>query len=127
MISKSINTTIVYESPKRLKSFLKELADFCDDDRVVHIAKELTKKHEQHWQDSLKNINKLMRVKEPKGEYTIIIEGKKKEKRNEQEIYEGLKIDLKNLIKLGLKRSSAASFLANKSGLSKNIIYNLEY
>ena len=36
-------------------------------------------------------------------------------------------MDLKNLIKLGLKRSSAAGFLANKSGLSKNIIYNLEY
>ena len=68
-----------------------------------------------------------MSVKEPKGEYTIIIEGKNKEERNEQEIYEGLKMDLKNLIELGVKRSSAASFLANKSGLSKNIIYNLEY
>ena len=126
-IAKSINTTIVYESPKRLKSFLKELEDFCDDDRVIHIAKELTKKHEQHWQDTLKNINQLMSIKEPKGEYTIIIEGKKKEERNEQELYEGLKMDLKNLIELGLKRSSAASFLANKSGLSKNIIYNLKY
>ncbi len=126
MISNSPNTTIVYESPKRLKSFLRELENVCNEDRVIHIAKELTKKHEQHWQDSLKNMNKLMSTKEPKGEYTIIIEGKKKEKINEREIYDNLKIDLKNLIKLGLKRSSAASYLATKSGLSKNIIYNLK-
>ena len=125
MIANNPNSSIIYESPKRIKSLLRELKEICGEKRVIHVAKELTKKHEQHWQDSIHNISKLLDATEPKGEYTIILEGKKLDDKNDLEKYIMLKSDLDNLIKLGLKRSSAASYLASKNGLSKNIIYNL--
>ena len=62
---------------------------------------------------------------EPKGEFTIIIDGAKNESRNNFKTYQELKMDLDKLIKIGLKRSSAASYLASKYGITKNIIYNL--
>ena len=60
-----------------------------------------------------------------KGEFTIVIEGKDINK--ELDIDEkDLKNELDLLIKHGLKRSSAASYLANKNKIPKNFIYNLK-
>ena len=47
-ISKNEKTTIVYESPHRLKKFLRELLDFCGGEREILVARELTKKFEEH-------------------------------------------------------------------------------
>ena len=41
-ISKNKKTTIIYESPKRLKKLLKQLFDFCGGDREIIVARELT-------------------------------------------------------------------------------------
>ena len=125
IISNCIYTTIIFESPKRIKQFLKELIKFCGEDRQIHIAKELTKIHEKHWNGKLSKIIKDFEAIDPKGEYTIFIKGKDKNEENLEVDEQSLKNDLNELIKLGLKRSSAASFLANKNGISKNLIYNL--
>ena len=60
-----------------------------------------------------------------KGEFTIIIKGKEINKELDIDKIE-LKNDLDLLIKHGLKRSSAASYLAHKNKVPKNLIYNLE-
>ncbi len=125
LIENNTSTTILYESPKRIKSFLTELNKYCEDGRYIHIAKELTKKYERHWNGTLKKITKEIEFIEPKGEFTIIIAGNTRDKDLSQASHNEIKKDLNELIKLGLKRGSAASYLANKNGISKNIIYNL--
>lgn len=125
MIAKCKTTTIVYESPKRINLFLKDLGKYCKKTRIIHVAKELTKRHEKHWRGSLENIYKELNTLEHKGEFTIIISGIESEDDSNKIKYEEIKKDLEDLILLGLKRSSAASFLAKKNGLSKNFIYNL--
>ena len=45
-ISTNEKTTIIFESPHRLKKLLKELYSFCGGDREIEIARELTKKFE---------------------------------------------------------------------------------
>lgn len=125
MISNNLYTSIIYESPKRIKSFLKELNRYCDEDRIIHISKELTKKYEQHWSGSLIEISQEIDKTEPKGEYTIFVKGRETTRGGDDINKQDLKNDLNQLIKLGLKRSSAASYLAHKNGIKKNIIYNL--
>ncbi len=125
MISNNLFTTIVFESPKRIKLFLKDLNHHCESSRNIHIAKELTKKYERHWHGSLEKVIKEIELSEPRGEFTIIIEGKKIVDNSKRIDLNDLKKDLEELRKLGLKRSSAANFLANKNGISRNTIYNL--
>ena len=125
-IANNIHTTIVYESPKRIKCFIQDLKKYCEDSRIIHISKELTKKYETHWGGTINEISIKIDKIVPKGEFTIVIEGKKISNSSDDIDKEILKDELNELVKLGLRRSSAASYLANKNGISKNILYNLK-
>jgi len=59
-ISKNQKTTIIYESPHRLKKLLLELNDFCGGDREIMVARELAKKFEEHIGN---NINEVINFK----------------------------------------------------------------
>ena len=79
-ISQNEKTTIVYESPHRLKKLLIELLDFCGAEREILVARELTKKFEEHVGNSLDNIIEFFKDKDVIGEITIVISGINKEK-----------------------------------------------
>ena len=123
-ISKNEKTTIVYEAPHRLKKLLKELVDYCGGEREIIVARELTKKFEEHVGNNINDVIMYFKDKEVKGEITLIIKAIKKE--NNQEInYAALKRDLNELIKAGLSLSAASKYLAKKNSIKKSIIYNL--
>ena len=124
-ISKSQKTTIIYESPHRLKKLLKELYDFCGGDREILIARELTKKFEEHIGNNINNVIEFFKDKEVLGEITIVIKGINKQK-NENIDTQNLKKDLHELMNAGLSLSAASSYLAKKNDIKKNIIYNLK-
>ena len=123
-ISKNDKTTIVYESPHRLKKFLRELLDFCGGEREILVARELTKKFEEHVVNRIDNTIDFFKDKEVIGEITIVIRGIHKDK-NEEINKSDLKKDLNELTKAGLSLSAASKYLAKKYGIKKNIIYNL--
>ncbi len=79
-ISKSEKTTIVYESPHRLKRLLKELLDSCGGDREIVVARELTKKFEEQFGDNIENAINFFKDKRLMGEITLVIKGIYKEK-----------------------------------------------
>ena len=124
-ISKNEKTTIVYESPHRLKKFLRELLDFCGGEREILVARELTKKFEEHVVNRIDNTIDFFKDKEVIGEITIVIRGIHKDK-NEEINKSDLKKDLNELTKAGLSLSAASKYLAKKYGIKKNIIYNLK-
>ena len=123
-ISKNEKTTIVYESPHRLKKFLRELLDFCGGEREILVARELTKKFEEHVVNRIDSTLEFFKDKEVIGEITIVIRGIHKDK-NEEINKSDLKKDLNELTKAGLSLSAASKYLAKKYGIKKNIIYNL--
>ena len=123
-ISKNEKTTIVYESPHRLKKLLKELLEFCGEEREIIVARELTKKFEEHVGNNINNVINYFQDKEVMGEITLVIKGRKKEENQELDKAE-LKRDLHELIKAGLSLSTASKYLAKKNGIKKSIIYNL--
>ena len=123
-ISKNEKTTIVYESPHRLKKLLKELLDFCGGEREILVARELTKKFEEHVGNNIDSAVEFFKDKEVIGEITIVIRGIYK-KKNEEINKSDLKKDLNELTNAGCSLSAASKYLAKKYGTKKSIIYNL--
>ena len=122
-ISKNEKTTIIYESPKRLSKLLKELLEFCGEDREIMIARELTKKFEEHVGNNINNVIEFFRDKDIIGEITVVVKGIRKRDYNPHKSI--IKKDLNDLIDAGLSLSAASKYLAKKNGLKKSEVYNL--
>ena len=121
-ISKNQKTTIIYESPHRLKKLLKELNDFCGGDREIMVARELTKKFEEHIGNNINEVINFFNDKDILGEITIVVKGIKRDLVPDKLI---VKKDLNDLINAGLSLSAASKYLAKKNGLKKSEVYNL--
>ena len=123
-ISKSTTTTIIYESPHRLNKVLKELKKYCGGSREISIARELTKRFEEHIGKNIDDIIKFFEEKEPKGEFTILLRGIEVNENSDKNNLE-IKKELYELVNIGLSLSKASKYLAKKYNISKSIIYGL--
>ena len=124
-ISKNEKTTIIFESPHRLKESLNQLRDICGGGREIQVFRELTKKFEEHIGNNIDDVLDYIKKKEILGEITIVVKGiNKKNRINEFNKYE-LKKELDELINAGLSLSAASKYLAKKNNITKNLIYNL--
>tara|TARA_B100000242_G_scaffold17272_1_gene10557 strand:+ start:1306 stop:2172 length:867 start_codon:yes stop_codon:yes gene_type:complete len=124
-LSHSEKTTVLFESPLRIKKLLLELKEYFGEEREIHISRELTKKFEEHIGNNINEVIEYLNGKEVLGEITVVIKGKKKIK-GESVIDEiTLKKELLDLINAGLSLSKASKYLAKKTNLTKSIIYNM--
>ena len=124
-ISKNEKTTIIFESPRRLKKLLSELKKFCGGKKEIQVFRELTKKFEEHLGKDIDEVIEYFEEKEVLGEITVVIKGiDKKNQKNELNEIE-LKKELNDLIKAGLNLSQASKYLAKKNNLVKSVIYNM--
>ena len=123
-ISKSERTIVLYESPHRLIKLLKELKEFCGEEREIQIFRELTKKHEEHISTSISMALEIFSNKEIIGEISLVLKGINKKNNDEFHMID-LKNELNELIDAGLSLSAASKYLAKKKNLTKSIIYNL--
>ena len=124
-ISKNEKTTILFESPHRLKKLLKELKVYLGGEREMQLYRELTKVFEEHVGNTINEVNEYFEDKEVLGEITLVIKGvnKKNKTLDFDECY--LKKELNELIKAGLSLSQASKYLARKNNLKKSVIYNM--
>ena len=123
-ISNNEKTTILFESPYRLKKLLNDLMEFCGEDREIEVFRELTKKFEENVGNNLKKVINYFQDKEIIGEITIVLKGIDKKKESEFD-NSFLKKELHELVNAGLSLSSASKYLAKKNNIPKNNIYNL--
>ncbi len=124
-ISRNEKTTIIFESPHRLKKLLNELKEYCGGDREIEVSRELTKKFEEHIGNNIDEVRIFYEREEILGEITIVIKGiNKKNKDSEFDKFE-LKKELNDLINAGLNLSQASKYLAKKNNLKKSVIYNM--
>ena len=88
------------------------------------VARELTKKFEEHIGSNINEVSESFKDREVIGEVTIVIKGvnKKKDFNLDKLI---IKKDLNELINAGLSLSAASKYLAKKNGIKKSEIYNL--
>ena len=111
-------TMIFYEAPHRIEKTLEICLETLGDRKAV-LARELTKIHEEFHRGKL---SELCELKDLKGEMVLIIEGYKKEE-NDIDMNEIMK-ELDELISKGYKTKEACGEVADKYGLSKNVLYN---
>ena len=124
-ISKNYRTTILFESPHRLKNLLNELREFFGGEREIQISRELTKKFEEHIGNNINQVIDHFKDKEVIGEITLVIKGDDNStKKSDVNILE-LKKELKELTNAGLSLSQASKYLAKKNNLTKRFFYNM--
>ncbi len=70
-------TMIFYESPYKLQALLKDSMVYFGNDRLVSVSREISKLFEETVNGTLEEVSSHFNVKAPKGEFVIIIEGKK--------------------------------------------------
>ncbi len=124
-ISKNEKTTILYESPHRLKKLLCELKVHCGGGREVQVSRELTKKFEEHIGTNIDEVISFFENKEVLGEITVVIKGISKPKKNFSYDKSELRQELLDLVNAGLSLSEASKYLAKKKNLSKREVYNI--
>ena len=124
-INKNEKTTILFESPHRLRSLLRELRETFGGEREIQISRELTKKFEEHIGNNIDDVIDYFKDKEVLGEITVVIKGKCKN--NEEKEFDRfvLKKELNDLINAGMTLPQASKYLARKNNLSKSIIYDM--
>ena len=74
--AESSHTQVFYESPYRIEAFLED-ALIVLGDRQAAIANDLTKKFETILRGSLTSLVEEIKKETPRGEYTVVIEGKR--------------------------------------------------
>ncbi len=73
-VARERRTTVLYEAPHRLERTLSDLAEVCGGDRLVVLAREMTKLHEDMWRGTMAEAVKHAQTVEPRGEYAIVID-----------------------------------------------------
>ena len=71
-------TIILYESPMRLVKTLEQMMSYFGEDRQCSVSRELTKKFEENFRGTIKEVHEHFSEKGVKGEIVIVIAGKEK-------------------------------------------------
>jgi 16S rRNA (cytidine1402-2'-O)-methyltransferase len=71
-------TLIVFESPYRVAATLEDMLAVLGDRRLT-VCRELTKLHEEVWRTTIGKALERYRKEEPRGEFTLAVEGSKSE------------------------------------------------
>jgi len=74
-LEKKTETLVFYESPHRLKRFMKSLVDIFGEERSVVLAREVTKRYEEFVRGSAGEVNEWVHETDLRGEFVVIVEG----------------------------------------------------
>ena len=74
-LAEEARTMIFYESPYRLVKTLEQFAEYFGPERPCSVAREISKKFEEHRRGTLAEVAAHFRETEPKGEIVIIVGG----------------------------------------------------
>jgi 16S rRNA (cytidine1402-2'-O)-methyltransferase len=119
-------TIILYESPHRLKSLLKDIIETLGNRRVA-VARELTKKYEEVFRGTVEDAIDKFDRDGIRGEFVIVIEGVSIEelKEEEKEVWKDITIKEHIIIymKKGLSKKEAIKKVALDRNMPKKEVY----
>lgn len=77
ILAEEKRTIVFYESPYRIVKTLQQFAEFIGEERPVAVSREISKKFEETKRGTVIEVLEYFKNKDPKGEFVIILEGKK--------------------------------------------------
>jgi len=118
---RDIDYSIVFFVPaSKINFYISQFKKYFLDRKIV-IAKEITKIHEQFIRDKVRSIMSLS--DQLKGELTIVLSEKIKEKNIKKEINESVKIEIKKML-IKYSHKDVVEFISKKENLPKKLVYN---
>ena len=121
-------TIIIYEAPHRLKKTIAELYAALGNRRMTAV-KELTKLHENVFVTNFKEALAYYEENEPRGEYVLVIEGKKIEELKKEKEASFKEMDINEHMKLymdkGMDKKEAMKAVAVDRGIPKREVYKM--
>ena len=116
-----IECSLVFFVPaSKINFYISKFKIFFSDRKIV-IAKEMTKIYEEFIRNTIESIEYLPETF--KGELTIVLSEKIKEKNIKKEINESVKIEIMSMLKK-YSHKDVVEFISKKENLPKKIIYN---
>lgn len=120
-------TMIFYEAPHRLVKTLRELENTLGSHRRITVCRELTKKYETVYSDSLGGAVRYYEEVPPKGECVLVLEGKSQEEVEEEQKKGWMSLSVEEHLQIylnqGMDKKEAMKRTAKDRGLSKRDIY----
>lgn len=125
-LSEESRTTVLYEAPHHLVRTLNELYQAVGD-RKITLCRELTKKFESVMPTTLAKAIQYYEGEEPKGEYVLVLEGKSRKEKRQEEIsaWESMSIEehMAYYEDQGMDNKAAMKQVAKDRGVGKREIY----
>lgn len=115
---------VYYEAPHKLRQTLSDLSEALGSDRPAALCRELTKIHEETIRGTLSELAGYYETVEPRGEFVIVIEGKKSPDNSENFTLEQAVQLARQLCEGGEKLSDACKEASKATGISKRDIYS---
>lgn len=120
-------TMIFYEAPHRLVRTLRELKNTLGSHRRITVCRELTKKYETVYSDSLGGAVRYYEEVPPKGECVLVLEGKSQEEVEEEQKKGWMPLSVEEHLQIylnqGMDKKEAMKRTAKDRGVSKRDIY----
>ena len=121
-------TIIIYEAPHRLKKTIAELLSVLSN-RKLTAVKELTKLHENVFLTTLEEALVYYEENEPRGEFVLVIEGRKIEELKKEKEASFQEMDINEHMKLyldkGMDKKEAMKAVAVDRGIPKREVYKM--
>lgn len=126
-LQQETRTIILYEAPHHLVKTLTDLSENLGD-RKITLCRELTKKFETILPTTLTEALKKYEGEEPRGEYVLVVEGKSREEKKQEEIAEWESMTIEEHMafyeKDGMDSKTAMKQVAKDRGVGKREIYD---
>ena len=119
-------TLIFYEAPHRLVETLEDMQTVLGSNRMVLVARELTKKHEEKIRGTIEQVLAHFTATPPKGEIVIILAGNTEMETLQEEMgWESMTIvqHIEALMDAGLSKKQAIKEVAQERNLPKSQVY----
>ncbi len=123
-LSEDTRSLVFYESPHRIVASVSDMAESFGEERKIFLAREMTKKFEQHFYGNLAACRFWLQSdsQHTRGEFVLVVAGASDSEVSERVQAKGLRLVKKLRTDVSLKR--AVALAAEISGARKNDLYS---